>query len=905
MIVTGSPDTQVELLHKHLAKYIQHGRSDWRQRCVTGAVWRSDYLRRQHKLRLKLYGPGNAASEEQRKAYELLFGCEGFKARNICLVGIPASGKTWISKKLSKLLECVFFQPGEMIRCAPLGRVACTFHPDARTIHSTLHLRRNGTGLYPESLVELGKHLDALPQETFTNLKVFIASESFMCTGPHLEALLTHIKKANPNCIFLFDGDTLQVTTKATAGYPSQPFLTRHAFENVCPNTQIIVLEKSTNHRIKNTTKLHHLGLMRLGQATEATVAFFKQARITHRPRPVLRLFANVAPAAKFNDEKLAKTFASNPGATLVTLIAKDTLKGTTTKATMTDIEENSLPTDSTIKVIKGAPILIVQNHIAELLYERDKPGHKIYVGNGTTGVFWTFDKDLDAVVAKVQLASKEVFVRINRRNFPTTTKIRSQFPIMLAWAATIHKVQGMEFDSLEVDFCLDTGNLGQNEFYQGLAYMVLSRAETVTVVGRLTLQLINNVNLQSLAWWKRQIEIWNEFKRSAKATPAKQFRNAIHMHNWHAAAAQGSCKAIVASQKLTLALQHSDASADASAPAPALAPAAGREPLSEKRVREEGVGGASHACARALSHAPAPAPPLAPAPGTRSAPCFSASAAKRPAPAPAPALASAPLRVPLVPFCPVLPKTKPRPEAAIPNFVHAYFVPTRKPAMPTLSSLFELLSDSKDHLKIPTNFRCTAPGHLDTYGEVTPNLVNYMMEQYSKLRGIGIEKESTFIDLGSGHGGLVSLIATLRNFQNCFGVEFEPKRASFAQPLAELFLQKVQAQNMRHSCVNIYFGNFLTCDGTKRALTTASLIWLNNVKFTDINPQILKLLDTYVPVGCVVVSFESLLTGRPESQESGFKQISEEYVKDAADWTATPQKVYVMQQQRKNRDKR
>ena len=62
----------------------------------------------------------------------------------------------------------------------------------------------------------------------------------------------------------------------------------------------------------------------------------------------------------------------------------------------------------------------------------------------------------------------------------------------MLAWAATIHKVQGMEFDCLHVDFFQDTmGNSGRNEFYHGLAHMVLSRAETVIVVGRLTLALL------------------------------------------------------------------------------------------------------------------------------------------------------------------------------------------------------------------------------------------------------------------------------------------------------------------------------------------------------------------------------------------------------------------------------
>jgi len=178
-----------------LAKYPRHSNRDWHQRSVTGSVWEADWRRRQIKLQKALYEQGNECSDEQRMAYELLFGCNGHKSRNVCLVGVPASGKTWIAKKLSKLLECVFFNPGEIIRCGPLGRVACSFHPDARTIHSTLQMRPNRLNRYPESLEELRIHLNECPQKCFEELKVLIISEALMCTGPHLEALLLHVKK--------------------------------------------------------------------------------------------------------------------------------------------------------------------------------------------------------------------------------------------------------------------------------------------------------------------------------------------------------------------------------------------------------------------------------------------------------------------------------------------------------------------------------------------------------------------------------------------------------------------------------------------------------------------------------------------------------------------------------------
>jgi len=374
-------------------------------------------------------------------------------------------------------------------------------------------------------------------------LKVLVVSEAFMCTTPHLEVLLTHIKKKAPNCVLLFDGDSMQVTMKATAGYPAQPFLTRNQFQIVCPETQIIVLETCLKLRIKNTVKLAHLARMRLGQATQETVDFFLQERITTQQQPVTRLFANTQPAARFNDNKLQEILISNKNLKLEKLHANDTSKDSKTFVKMSFAEEASLPVDAIIQVVKGAPILIVQNHVADMCFDS---GKKLYVGNGTTGIFWEYDEKFDTIIAKLSVGPKQDqnFVRIKRRIFSTATKQRSQFPIMLAWAATIHKVQGMEFRVMEVDFGLEGSN-DKSEFYQGLAYMALSRAETVVVKGKLTVGLLNNINLQSLNWWLSEIEKWNAFK-VAKVTPPKVFRNAVHQHNWQAAVLHTNVRKIV-----------------------------------------------------------------------------------------------------------------------------------------------------------------------------------------------------------------------------------------------------------------------------------------------------------------------------------------------------------------------
>jgi hypothetical protein len=237
--------------------------------------------------------------------------------------------------------------------------------------------------------------------------------------------------------------------------------------------------------------------------------------------------------------------------------------------------------------------------------------------------------------------------------------------------------------------------------------------------------------------------------------------------------------------------------------------------------------------------------------------------------------------------------------DVIVKNVIRQGFAPTQNAfcAMfhPSMLQLSNMLSKSIDYLNMP-EFRCKHHGHVDTYGEATPALVTYMMQQYSKVCDVDREEESTFVDLGSGCGGLVCLMAAFRRFKACFGVEFESLRASYADPLADHFLQHLQNKNMRYSSIHINFGDFFDCETTKTFLMQASLVWINNVKFQDINYRLLLLLDNLVPVGCVVVSFESFLSRR--HNESRFRKISEELVANAADWTDSPQMVYVIQKQ-------
>jgi len=128
--------------------------------------------------------------------------------------------------------------------------------------------------------------------------------------------------------------------------------------------------------------------------------------------------------------------------------------------------EESAYPTDASLKLKKGAQVILIKNDPA-----------KQWV-NGTLAKVVALSKD--SIVVDINGRTCDVPVvkwqKIEYSYNEDENKIEdevvgvfAQYPIKLAWAITIHKSQGQTFDKVIID-------LGRGAFTHGQLYVALSR---------------------------------------------------------------------------------------------------------------------------------------------------------------------------------------------------------------------------------------------------------------------------------------------------------------------------------------------------------------------------------------------------------------------------------------------
>jgi len=418
------------------------------------------------------------------------------EGKNILLTGPAGTGKSHTIMRLKQIYAAKGFTIG---LTATTGRAAIDI--EGQTIHSWA-----GIGICQSKETALGQvNQRKPPQERIRSTSLLIIDEISMLSANTLD-ILDHVFR----CVrgqdrpfggmqIILCGDFFQLEpVKAKEGFAFQSPL----WDTLIHRTH----ELQTIYRQSDLAMCTALNKVRTGEVDEQTMRLFESRIGVEFTGPIkpTELFPVNDSVRRFNEDELWKLV--NPANKVIQLDSTDDLLENPKPRYATDdatkIRYLETLNDQCVAVNKlqlciGAQVMLIKNlNVAAGL------------ANGSRGVvvgFGTNNKPRVQFLCGITMEMDPMtwYMRVSECG-----KIRrTQYPLILAFAMSIHKSQGCSLDMVRVD-------LGGQVFGEGMSYVALSRARTLEGLS------IRSIN------WKRVMT-----SQAAKAFYAKQ--RALH-HSSH-----------------------------------------------------------------------------------------------------------------------------------------------------------------------------------------------------------------------------------------------------------------------------------------------------------------------------------------------------------------------------------
>lgn len=397
--------------------------------------------------------------EEQNKAFLMM----EYSQENIFITGKAGTGKSFLLEIFERATQ------KKTIKLAPTGIAALNI--DGVTLHSAFGFN-NLVSLNVEDISQSTLRIKSEKRMILKNVDAIIIDEISMVRADTFEKIDKILRIINENDKsfggkqMLIFGDLFQLPPVAknqeikylTDRYGGIYFFHSDAYKKGNFN----FFELSLNHRQKDDSLYFEvLNRIREGKTTSDDINALNMRLVKNSEelRRVLTLFPRKADAEMVNKEELEKIEAKEYSYDAKIIFNK--------KTQQTPNLDSIFPIVNVLKLKRGALIMLVANDEG-----------KRWV-NGTLGIVSSLSEDEIKVsvdgrvydVTRVTFTEKEAVYKNGRIEYEDVLKVE-QFPVILAYAITIHKSQGMTYKRVacNISAC----------FASGQAYVALSRCSSL-----------------------------------------------------------------------------------------------------------------------------------------------------------------------------------------------------------------------------------------------------------------------------------------------------------------------------------------------------------------------------------------------------------------------------------------